>query len=113
MNLNNTGCRSVAGLDKALYAIAANYCQSQANTAQTGSTRMGHSHVARTLWWNKKGKMPVDPSQWKYCELCKMTCPGDQVATARFLSTRTSFHPRCGAVQRHGLLEYINIHEDV
>jgi len=73
------------GLDKALYAIAANYCQAQANQSQSQQQpgRSGNA-TARALWWNKKGKMPVDPSQWKYCELCKMTCPGDQVV--RFLS---------------------------
>ena len=74
----------MTGLDKALYAIAANYCQSQSGH-QTGrgggggGGGGGSNATARNLWWNKKGKMPVDPSQWKYCELCKMTCPGDQV----------------------------------
>jgi hypothetical protein len=63
-----------AGLDKALFTIASNYVQSQ-NQRRPGGLNQ------RATWWNKKGKMPTDPSQWKYCELCKMTCPGLQVKT--------------------------------
>ena len=90
-----------AGLDKALLSIAANYAKGQkivgggGGGGGSGRPSFGsHSHSAGSgggvsatntqqranMWWNKKGKMPTDPSQWKYCELCKMTCPGPQVS---------------------------------
>ena len=84
----------IAGLDKALFNIASNYVQNQTQqrrpggggaAAAAGATGAGSvggavsGNQRANWWWNKKGKMPTDPSQWKYCELCKMTCPGPQV----------------------------------
>lgn len=60
------------GLDAAVYSAATNYLIQKQRGGPAGSN-----------WFkNNKGggaRGPPDPSQWKYCELCKCTCAGLQV----------------------------------
>lgn len=60
------------GLDAAVYSAATNYLIQK----QRGGSGGGGGNWFKNY---KGGRGPPDPSQWKYCELCKCTCAGLQV----------------------------------
>ena len=68
----NSVSELVAGLDAAVYSAAKNYLME----------KQGGGGGSNTSWKERfrSGKgPPIDPSQWKYCELCKCTCAGELV----------------------------------
>lgn len=58
------------GLDAAVYSAATNYLIQKQRGGPAGGNWFKNNRGARG---------PPDPSQWKYCELCKCTCAGLQV----------------------------------
>ena len=65
-------CKVVAGLDEAVYSAAKNYLMEKQGGGGGGNTSW------KERFRSGKGP-PIDPSQWKYCELCKCTCAGELV----------------------------------